>query len=297
PNPSPDPHGSSRPRPPYDPWARRPEKDGSTPPYGAPLPGGQARGDTPPPGGNANGAEPAHGGEGWGAPGGAHPEDRMELGLVRPGDLRNLLVVAGFVALAGVLLGLLWLWLAPGVPYISDGERAYLQNSEGENSVAVDGTFALLAAGIGALCGIVVFLVRRSGGVGVVVGLALGGVVGSMVGRLIGELLGPGGNLTARAVEAGRGGVFDGPLRLEAEVAILVWPLAALLTHLLVTALFGPRDEDPAPPGVPVGLTGAAGPVPPGGPGERGRPSPTWPASPDGRHGPSAGEDPSRPPN
>ncbi|MQS04912.1 hypothetical protein, partial [Streptomyces alkaliterrae] len=243
PTPSPDPHGSSRPQPPYDPWAHRPEKDGSTPP---PAPAAPA-------------AEPADGGQGWGAPGaGVRPEDRLELGLVRPGDLRNLLVVAGFVALAGVVLGLLWLWLAPGVPYISDGQRAYLQNSEAEHGVAVDGTYALLAAGIGALCGVAAFLARRSGGVGVVVGLALGGVLGSMVGRLLGELLGPGGDLTARAAEAGRGGVFDGPLRLEAEVAILVWPLAALLTHLLVTALFGPRDEDPAAPAVAVGPAGPA---------------------------------------
>lgn len=217
--------------------------------------------------------------------------------------MRELLVVALVVAVSGVVLGLLWWWLADPVPYISDGERAFLRYSEGEETVGMDAVFVLLASGLGALSGLLVFLVRRRGGISLVIGLALGSVLAGVVGWQLGELLGPGGDLAARAAEAGRGEMFDGPLRLNGTIGLLVWPLLALLVHLILTALFGPRDPEPEsepaeyvgwgpPPAGPApeessGAPGAYGPGVSGEPGAReGQPDDQWPGAnrPDGRH-------------
>ncbi|UGY90855.1 DUF2567 domain-containing protein [Streptomyces gobiensis] len=207
PTPSSPQHGRSQPSQPYDPWAHHP-------------PEGEG------PGGPVDSAPPETPGR---------------------GELRDVLLVAFLVSLAGVALGLLWLWLAPRVPYISDGEKAYLRNGESQEAIGVDGTFALLALGVGAVTGLLVFLARRSGGMGMVIGLALGGLLGSVLAWRLGVWLGPGQDLSARAEAAGRGGVFDGPLELAATVALLCWPLAALATHLVATAFFGPRDPAPQP--------------------------------------------------
>ena len=157
-----------------------------------------------------------------------------------------------------MVLGLLWWLLASPVPYISDGENAFLRHTEGEETVAVDAVYVLLASALGAVSGLLVFLIRRNGGIAVVVGLALGSVLAGLIGWQLGELLGSSGDLAARAADVGRGETFEGPLRLHSTVGLLVWPLVALLVHLIITTLFGPRDPEPekaeftgwgAPPG------------------------------------------------
>ncbi|MGW3438259.1 ABC transporter permease [Streptomyces bacillaris] len=161
-------------------------------------------------------------------------------------ELRQAAVVVALVALAGIALGLLWLWLAPRVPLVSDGSAVFLENSEGEEAIGADGTFVLLAAGFGALSAAAVFWRLRRGGVLVVVGLALGGVLGSLLAWRVGVWLGPSSDVVARAREAGEGVVFDAPLELHAVVvAVLVWPFVALGLHLLLTAAFGPWEPEP----------------------------------------------------
>ncbi|MFE5869162.1 hypothetical protein ACFQ6V_10970, partial [Streptomyces roseifaciens] len=63
----------------------------------------------------------------------------------------------------------------------------------------------------------------------------------------VGTALGPTTDVVAAARAAGRGVVFDAPLKLAAKGALLAWPLAAMAVHLLLTALFGPRDPEPEP--------------------------------------------------
>ena len=233
-------------------------------------------------------SQPARSYDPWNDKPGEHAAGATEsrIGLTGPDEMRDLALVAALVTAVGVVLGLLWWWLAPSVPYLSDGERAFLRNSEGEDTVSVDGTFALIAAGLGLLTGLLVFLFRRTGGINIVVGLALGSLLAGLVGWQLGGLLGPSGDLGARAEEAGRGGTFDGPLELNATIALLVLPLAALLAHLLVTAVFGPRDPEP----VPTTYTGWGGqppatgsqPVPPAP-----MPEPGAPEGPEGPAGPN----------
>ncbi|GAX50696.1 hypothetical protein SO3561_02195 [Streptomyces olivochromogenes] len=169
-------------------------------------------------------------------------------------EVLEAVVVTVAVALAGVLLGVLWWWLAPHVPLIADDSAVYLKDTEGEQAIGVDGTFTLLALAFGAVSAVVVFLVRRRGGVPLVVALAVGGVLGSLLAWRIGIWLGPTQNVVAHAKAVGKGVTFSAPLKLGAKGALLAWSLAGLVVHLGLTALFGPRDPDPyaSPYGAPT---------------------------------------------
>lgn len=152
-------------------------------------------------------------------------------------------VVAAVATVSGVLLGFLWVWLAPRIPLISDGKAVFLRSSEGEQAIGADGTFALLGLAFGAVAAALVFLLRRAGGVGVVTGLGVGALLGSLVAWRLGMWLGPTSDVVAHARAVGKGVVFDAPLRLGAKGMLLAFPMAAMAVHLVLTALFGPRDE------------------------------------------------------
>ncbi|GHA12937.1 MULTISPECIES: AAA family ATPase [Streptomyces] len=163
-------------------------------------------------------------------------------------ELREAAVITVAVALGGVLLGLLWWWLAPHVPLIADEVDknwvVYLKDSEGEQAVGVDGTFTLLGLAFGLVSAVVVFLLRRRGGVPLAVALGLGGLLGSLLAWRLGVWLGPESNVLAHAQAVGKGVTFSAPLKLSAKGALLAWPLTGLLVHLGLTALFGPRDPE-----------------------------------------------------
>ncbi|GHI08405.1 AAA family ATPase [Streptomyces cellostaticus] len=169
-------------------------------------------------------------------------------------EVREAAVITVAVALGGVLLGLLWSWLAPHVPLVGDeADRSwvvYLKDTEGEQAVGADGTFALLGLGFGLVSAVAVFLLRRRGGVPLVVALGLGGLLGSLLAWRLGIWLGPESDVIAHAKAVGKGVTFSAPLKLGAKGALLAWPLGALLVHLGLTALFGPRDPElPYPQG------------------------------------------------
>jgi hypothetical protein len=180
----------------------------------------------------------------------AYAQDGSGAGSAPGPGLASQLIWAAVVTvvmalLGGVLLGLLWWWLAPPVPLVSDGSAVYLKETEGEQAVGVDGTFTLLALGVGALSALIVYLVRRRGGVPLVVALTVGGLLGAVLAWRLGVWLGPETDVAARAKEVGEGVTFSAPLKLSAKGALLAWPLAGVLVHLGLTALFGPRDPDP----------------------------------------------------
>ncbi|MFF8590083.1 AAA family ATPase [Streptomyces sp. NPDC015220] len=197
-------------------------------------------------------APKAHG-QAWQAPAAGGPGAGGSLyGQGGPGmrtEIREAAVITVAGALCGVLLGLLWLWLAPRVPLVGDvtGNSwvVYLKDSEGEQAIGVDGTFTLLGLAFGALSGAVAFLMRRRGGVPLAVALCVGGLLGALLAWRLGLWLGPEHDVIAHAKAVGRGVTFSAPLKLGAKGALLAWPLAALLVHLGLTALFGPRDPDP----------------------------------------------------
>lgn len=180
------------------------------------------------------------GGDGSGEPG----DERTSPGAEA---LRGVLI-ALLVGVGGVVLGLLWLWLSPRVPMVSDGRNVYLKDTEGEQAIGSDGMFVLISVVLGAVSAAVVFWRYRHGGVGVVLGLAAGGALAAVVGWRIGVWLGPATDIAAHARAVGPGVVFEGPLKLRAMSAIVAWPAAATVTHLLLTSAFGPREGEPAAP-------------------------------------------------
>jgi len=165
--------------------------------------------------------------------------------------VRRAAVALVAVALGGVLLGLAWLWLAPRVPLVGRINDhtwvVYLKDSEGEQAVGVDGTFTLLGLAFGAVSAVAVFLAWRRGGVASAVALCLGGLLGSLLAWRLGVWLGPQQDVVAHARAVGEGVTFPAPLELGAKGALLAWPVAALVVHLALTALFVPRE--PEPPG------------------------------------------------
>ncbi|WP_329465669.1 ABC transporter permease [Streptomyces sp. NBC_01431] len=176
--------------------------------------------------------------------GSSHPGPVEEVPAVKK-DVRDAVLIALVVTLTGVVLGLLWLWLAPRVPLIADDKAVFLKDTEGEEAIGGDGTFILLALGLGALTAGAVFLFRRRGGIAVVLGLAVGALLGSVLAWRLGIWLGPNQDVVAAAKAAGKGVTFDAPLKLNAKGALLTWPFAAMAVHLGLTALFGPRDPEP----------------------------------------------------
>ncbi len=160
-------------------------------------------------------------------------------------ELRDGALCALAVGVTGVLLGLLWLWLAPRVPLLTDGGAVYLKDPEGEEAVGADGVFTLVGLAFGAVSGVVLFLVRRRGGMGLAVGLAVGGLLASLLAWGVGTVLGPEQDLAKAAAEAGKNATFEAPLRLQAKGALLAWPFAAVLVHLLLTAVFVEREDEP----------------------------------------------------
>ncbi len=169
-------------------------------------------------------------------------------------------LIALLCAVAGVLLGFLWLRLAPRVPLVSDGSAIYLKDSEGEQSIGADGWFTLLGLGMGLVSALLVFWRRRQG-VAVVLGLAVGGVLGSVLAWQLGVHLGPSKDLIAHAKQIGANKVFHGPLALHAKGALLAWPLAAVVGYVALVAVL--TSEPPPAPwpvwGAAQGWTGPSG--------------------------------------
>ncbi|MFI6283658.1 ABC transporter permease [Streptomyces sp. NPDC051018] len=192
-----------------------------------------------------NGPVPPSNGYGTGDAPGA-PADAQGPGL--RAELRDGVLVMVAVALLGIALGLLWAWLAPKVPLISDGQAVFLKDTEGEEAIGSDGTFALLGMAFGVVTAAGVFWFRRKGGVVLVIALALGGLLGSVLAWRAGMWFGPTSDVVAHAKQVGEGVTFAAPLKMKAYPVLLAWPLAAMVSHLVLTAFFGPRDPSPPPP-------------------------------------------------
>ncbi|MEW2416229.1 hypothetical protein AB0953_21245 [Streptomyces sp. NPDC046866] len=189
-------------------------------------------------------------------------------GRITAGDVRDGAAITLVVGVAGVLLGLLWVWLAPRAQYVSNGEAVFLRNTESEARIGADAVFLLLSVGLGLLSGALVFLWRRRGGVPQVVGLGAGSCLAALLGWRTGLWLGPTQDVAAAALKAGKGVPFDAPLQLLAHGVLLGWPMAALALHLALTALWAPHDPAPAAPDgpYPPPHVHGGGPVPPAAP-------------------------------
>ncbi|WP_182605205.1 ABC transporter permease, partial [Streptomyces alkaliphilus] len=173
-----------------------------------------------------------------------------------PGDTRReasdaLIALVITAVLGGIALGALWGLFSPRVRVVSDGDGVYLVNSESEEAIAGDGSFLLMGLAVGVVLGLLVFLLRRRGGVGAVLGLAVGAAIGAVIAWRLGILLGPEQDLVARAAEVGEGTPFEAPLELRTLGSLIGLPFGALLAHFVGTALWSPRESEIPPPPFP----------------------------------------------
>ncbi|GLW70699.1 hypothetical protein Kpho02_29980 [Kitasatospora phosalacinea] len=176
------------------------------------------------------------------------PPARAERPPLGP-ELRIGAVVTAAGAVLGVVLGLLWLWLAPRVGYAVQDNHILYRDPEGEELIGAVGVFSLLGLGLGVLTSLGAFLWTRArgGGIAVAVGLAAGGLLGSVIAWQLGTHLGATPDLRAHALSVGNGGTFDGPLELTAKGALMVWPMTAMIVLLFLSAAFGKREPDRPP--------------------------------------------------
>jgi hypothetical protein len=162
------------------------------------------------------------------------------------------------LALAGVLAGLLWWWLAPRADFrITGSGPVAVGNPSNELFVADDSVFTLVLAAFGLVSGAAAWFLRRRRGVAIVVALAVGGSLMSVLAWQLGELLGTG---PTEAELADVGTVVTTALQLGSLPALAVAPFTALLVYLL--GVLSVRGDDlgrtpEAPPAGAVVPTGA----------------------------------------
>jgi Protein of unknown function (DUF2567) len=142
-------------------------------------------------------------------------------------------LLVGVLAVAGVLLGLLWWGIAPRAHFTitASGPKVIGKPSD-ELLAADDSLYTLLVAGLGLLAGLGAWLVRRHRGLAGLLGVALGMLVADAVAWQVGELLGPG---PTKAALARVGGQVTTALDLAALAALAVGPFAAVLVYLVAT--------------------------------------------------------------
>jgi hypothetical protein len=166
---------------------------------------------------------------------------------------REVIVGLGTVAVLAVAgLGVAWAWLAVaprlGFRVVSPGNGVPVV-PEAEQFFAADGWFTLLTLAVGALAAVLLWRLRSTRGPAALVALALGGLAGAVVTWRFGAVLAPAPSETAlRTV----GRVVYPALRLRALSALVVEPIAAIVTYLLFTGFavrndLGREDGPPEP--------------------------------------------------
>lgn len=161
-----------------------------------------------------------------------------------PGPAREaaaaLLTVTACLLLAAPV-GLLWAALTPRVQLVVVAAgRADLADPTTSGFIAADGWFLGLVVLAGLVTGVLAWRLGRRHGPGCVVGLVVGGLLAAEVARRTGQLVDA--DSARNAVQSGREGLVDLAVRLRSRQALVGWPVAALVAHMLLTLL----DRGPA---------------------------------------------------
>ena len=146
-------------------------------------------------------------------------------------DLR---VAAGLVlllAVAGVVAGVVWAWLAPRADFrITDAGPVVIGNPSEELFAADDAVFVLVLAVFGLVAGVSAWFLRRRRGVAIVLALSVGCAAMGVVAWQLGELLGAG---PSKAELTHVGGVVTTALHLASLPALAVAPFTALVGYVV----------------------------------------------------------------
>jgi hypothetical protein len=149
-------------------------------------------------------------------------------------DLVTLAFTAGVTVLLGAPVGLLWSAVAPHAHVTVQAGEYYITDITTEVFIAGDGWFIGLTLLVGVVCGVLAWLTARQSGPFVVIGLAVGGLAAAYVASRVGVRIGQ--DTLRDAVENGRDGAYVGNVKLQAEAALAVWPLAAVAMFAAMVA-------------------------------------------------------------
>jgi len=180
-------------------------------------------------------------------------------------DLRSSARLVLVLALAGLVAGLLWWWLAPRADFrITDAGPVAIGDPPEELLIADDGVFSVILLGFGLMAGAAAWFQRRRRGVATVLALAIGASAMAVVAWQLGQLLGQG---PTKAQLADVGGVVTTSLTLRALAALALAPFGALLAYLVPVVTIH-RDDlgrtaDPAPAAFPADADQEMTPFPP----------------------------------
>lgn len=166
--------------------------------------------------------------------------------------------VVGFTILTtglGAASGVLW-WSVVRLPAYSVAEngRAGVSERGLTEFFGGDAWFCLIGAVVGLFIGILGWRLFRSIGWPVAVGVVLLSSVAALLCWAVGYALGP-GPFVPRLAAAQPGTTVPIELTVRSGVALLVWPLAAIVPVLLASSLGG---DDETPGASPVRSAGAA---------------------------------------
>lgn len=145
--------------------------------------------------------------------------------------------------LVGQPVGLLWAALAPRVVVQVAGDDVQLAQAWGEGFVAVDGYFTAAVVVAGVVGGVLTWWWACAHGPAVVLALPVGALAAAVVARTVGSMVGD--TSAAELVAAGLQGRQELGVRLRASTAVLGWPIASLVTYLVLSL----RGERPVSSG------------------------------------------------
>lgn len=150
--------------------------------------------------------------------------------------------LTGWLILAGLPVGLLWVLVAPQ-PLVTVGEDRVSGTLTGNTGafIAADGYLLAFGLLVGAVAGILGFRAARRHGPLPVLGVCVGSAAGSFVAAGLGHWLSQ-QLVRASLDEAQPGDIVEAALQVQAWAVVAGWPLAAVLTILTLTFALWPRE-------------------------------------------------------
>jgi Protein of unknown function (DUF2567) len=155
---------------------------------------------------------------------------------------RSVFAVLGICVLIGLLQGLLWAWIAPGIPYtvLADGRFGALPTTSTYHFVDV-ALFALSGAAIGILLAVGAWQVRATRGWVMLVTLVGGSLLGGLIAWFVGVWLAPGVD-PASVGATGSESLVIAPPSTGTFLVILAQPALAAAIYTFLVAWNGRPD-------------------------------------------------------
>jgi hypothetical protein len=160
---------------------------------------------------------------------------------------RAILTVLGICVVIGLVQGVVWAFVAPGIPYkvLADGRFGSLPTTSTYHFVDV-ALFALPGAAIGILLAIGAWQVRSSRGWQMLLALVGGSLLGAVTAWLTGTWLAPGTDPATVGVSAADS-IVVAPPTLGTILVVLAQPALAAAVYTFLVAWNGHPDLDRPP--------------------------------------------------